>query len=87
VDRSFFFGQYCKNSFTSHRVSLIVKLTNTKQEVQEMNINELTKMVEKATGCQVDWDLGKKYIATNKETGAVVAEYRPRSGKLIIKGG
>ena len=52
-----------------------------------MNINELTKMVEKATGCQVDWDLGKKYIATNKETGAVVAEYRPRSGKLIIKGG
>jgi hypothetical protein len=47
-------------------------------------IKELTKSIEKATHCQIIWELEKKYTALDKETGRMVAEYNPRTGKLII---
>lgn len=50
-----------------------------------MNIKTLTTEVEKLTNCKIIWELGKKYIALHAEEGRVVAEYNPRTGKLIIK--
>jgi len=50
-----------------------------------MNIKELTRMVEESTGRKVNWELGKKYMAFDQETGEFLAEYNPRNGKLTIK--
>lgn len=50
-----------------------------------MNIKTLTKIVEENANCKIIWELRKKYTALDSETGRVVAEYNPRTGKLIIK--
>ena len=49
-----------------------------------MNIKTLTQEVQNLTNCKITWELGKKYIALDSETGRVVAEYSPRTGKLLI---
>lgn len=50
-----------------------------------MNIKALTKLVEESVGCKITWELGKKYVALDAETGRVVAEYNVKNGKLAIK--
>lgn len=49
-----------------------------------MNIKELTKTVEDHTKGKITWELGKKYIALDNETGKVVAEYNPKKGTLKL---
>lgn len=49
-----------------------------------MTMKELTKLVKEYVECEIIWELNKKYTALNSETGEVVAEYNPKTGKLII---
>lgn len=51
-----------------------------------MTIKELTEMVESIGKCKVEWELGKTYKAYHTEAGRLVAEYNPRTGRLIMKG-
>lgn len=49
-----------------------------------MNIKELVKMIEKATGDKVArWQLERIYTAFNSNE-EVIATYNTRTGKLII---
>jgi len=48
-----------------------------------MTIKELTEMVESIGKCKVEWE---GYRAYHTETGRLVAEYNPRTGRLIMKG-
>jgi hypothetical protein len=48
-------------------------------------IQQLTEQVESITKHKIIWEMGKKYIALHSEEGRVVAEYSPKTGKLIIK--
>lgn len=46
-----------------------------------MTIKELTEMVESIGKCKVEWE---GYRAYHTETGRLVAEYNPRTGRLIM---
>lgn len=49
-----------------------------------ITIRELTKMVVETTGRDIEWELGKKYTAIDKNTGETVAIYNPRTGTLEV---
>lgn len=57
--------------------------------VEESSIDKLTKEIEKKLNTKISWELGGKrgnFEATCEKTGALVALYNPKSGKLTYTG-